>query len=1042
MATADELLSTLDTDKTLIIDKDLRTIIIPSSVKNLGVESDDDVLRLKFSMPRMYGDVDLSDFSIYINYMNAKNTGDVYVVDDKTIADDTITFSWLVGRVALAYKGNVRFIVCMKKHDDDSNVIQEYNTTIASLPVLEGLETGETVIQQNPDIIEMLLTSSEPLVGTTKTITPSQVLTAIKAGRDIALQYTDSYYGTFVFSSFNANEKLGIVVSNSILPPQMNGLTGTLLGFVEDDTWLFRATNTATKDDVGTAVDEALTAAKASGEFDGKSAYSYAVEGGYTGTEAEFAAKLAEEIPVVDETLTEPGKAADAKAVGDAINLLSEEIVGHVSVEPEGEDIPKVYFTGTLPTSKAENDVKLTMHYISKTADFIYPVTLKVQGSSSVNYPKKNFTLKLYTDATYESKKKLAFKNWPEMNKFVLKAHWIDHSHVRNVGTAKIWGKIVKSRSDYNSLPEELRNSPNNGATDGFTVKVFANGVYQGLYEWIVPKDKLFGQDSKIVTHSILNSELNNQPTCAFATTLPTISGNWSEELQDTMSTAISTSFANLIKFVAGSTDEEFVANSENYFDVQSVIDFDIFARVFCIVDNLCRNQIFFTYDGAKWYEGVWDLDAVLGLPPTIRGFFAYNTEFQTGYIAYKDYGVTNLLYQRVETLFMDRFKARYAELRSTVLSIENILDVYERLTDVITNYDGLLAEDYASTTGGGAFTEIPYKTENTIQQIRNFVAQRIPYMDEVIADMNQPVPCTGITLNTDTLTFAGEGSQTLTATVTPDGCTDPVTWESNNTSVATVNGGVVTAVSNGNATITARCGDYSATCAVTVSGIEISGDIIKDGLVMHLDAIDNVSTGHDGNATVWADLSGNGNDATISYTSNAPEWNENGLVFGASVTNAGCIDFTDNEFSVFTLAVCFTAGGLRAYPNDANKLFNGTNFTIDLTKNNTNGSAVDKCLGATHKGVKDIKTTLSTNLDGVNHAFVRFDGANLYFTQNGTTETFEHPNFKLQMSASATSEYDALSNITLHSIFLYDRCLTDNEVSAITNYNAERYGS
>ena len=318
MATADELLSTLDTDKTLIIDKDLRIITIPSSVKNLGVESDDDVLRLKFSMPRMYGDVDLSDFSIYINYMNAKNTGDVYVVDDKTIADDTITFSWLVGRVALAYKGNVRFIVCMKKHDNNSNVIQEYNTTIASLPVLEGLETGETVIQQNPDIIEMLLTSSEPLIGTTQTITPSRVLAAIKAGRDIALQYTDSYYGAFVFSAFNANERLGIVVSNSILP-QMDGLTGTLLGFVEDDTWTFKATKTATKDDVGTAVNEALTAAKASGEFDGadgKSAYSYAVDGGYTGTEKEFAEKLAQEQLTGTTSELTPAQVYDAVSSG------------------------------------------------------------------------------------------------------------------------------------------------------------------------------------------------------------------------------------------------------------------------------------------------------------------------------------------------------------------------------------------------------------------------------------------------------------------------------------------------------------------------------------------------------------------------------------------------------------------------------------------------------------------------------------------------------------------------------------------------------
>ena len=172
-----------------------------------------------------------------------------------------------------------------------------------------------------------------PLVGTTQTITPSQVLAAIKAGRDIALQYTNLYYGTFVFSAFNANEQQGIVVSNSILP-DADGLTGTLVGIVESGAWNFRATNTATKDDVGTAVNEALAAAKASGEFDGadgltptigengnwylgdadtgkpsrgdkgdkgdkgsdgKSAYQYAQDGGYTGTEAEFAEKLAAE---------------------------------------------------------------------------------------------------------------------------------------------------------------------------------------------------------------------------------------------------------------------------------------------------------------------------------------------------------------------------------------------------------------------------------------------------------------------------------------------------------------------------------------------------------------------------------------------------------------------------------------------------------------------------------------------------------------------------------------------------------------------------
>lgn len=52
------------------------------------------------------------------------------------------------------------------------------------------------------------------------------------------------------------------------------------------------------QDDLQNATNAALAQAKASGEFDGadgKTAYQYAVDGGYTGTEAEFASKLAQE---------------------------------------------------------------------------------------------------------------------------------------------------------------------------------------------------------------------------------------------------------------------------------------------------------------------------------------------------------------------------------------------------------------------------------------------------------------------------------------------------------------------------------------------------------------------------------------------------------------------------------------------------------------------------------------------------------------------------------------------------------------------------
>ena len=145
------------------IDNDLRTITIPSGLQTVGVESDEDVRRLNFQMPKQYGEVDLSEFNIRINFLNANNSGDVYAVTDKAVSGDNITFSWLVGRNALAYRGNIRFIVCLKKADAEGVVQQEFNTTVATLSVLEGLETTEQVIQENPDIIEQILARLDEL---------------------------------------------------------------------------------------------------------------------------------------------------------------------------------------------------------------------------------------------------------------------------------------------------------------------------------------------------------------------------------------------------------------------------------------------------------------------------------------------------------------------------------------------------------------------------------------------------------------------------------------------------------------------------------------------------------------------------------------------------------------------------------------------------------------------------------------------------------------------------------------------------------------
>ena len=146
----------------IVIDDNLRTMTIPSDIVLLGVESDDDVNKIAFQMPKEYCGTDLSQFEARINYLNANGDGDVYIVQDMAVDGDDpslMTFTWLVGRNACAYKGNVQFIVCLKKFaaDQSGDVEQEFNTTVYQLPVLQGLETIEAVVQQNADIIEYIL---------------------------------------------------------------------------------------------------------------------------------------------------------------------------------------------------------------------------------------------------------------------------------------------------------------------------------------------------------------------------------------------------------------------------------------------------------------------------------------------------------------------------------------------------------------------------------------------------------------------------------------------------------------------------------------------------------------------------------------------------------------------------------------------------------------------------------------------------------------------------------------------------------------------
>lgn len=173
MATALDLLMNTKEDVNLLseesdictIDSKTRAIFVPSTIVVGGVQSDKNAERIKFSCPKIVGDnLDLSKFSVRINFENVSSVDfnvsikDQYICDDVAVDGENVTFSWLIGRNAARYMGTVRFIVCAVKTDSDSNISVEWNTAIAEVPVLEGIEIDQPQIgQEEKDVINQLL---------------------------------------------------------------------------------------------------------------------------------------------------------------------------------------------------------------------------------------------------------------------------------------------------------------------------------------------------------------------------------------------------------------------------------------------------------------------------------------------------------------------------------------------------------------------------------------------------------------------------------------------------------------------------------------------------------------------------------------------------------------------------------------------------------------------------------------------------------------------------------------------------------------------
>ena len=250
---------------------------------------------------------------------------------------------------------------------------------------------------------------------------------------------------------------------------------------------------------------------------------------------------------------------------------------------------------------------------------------------------------------------------WGEQTEFCWKANYIDPTHAGNVVSARLAGQMNKA---YGVLDQ----APNGGSVDGIPVWLCINDEAVGLYTWCIPKAAwMFGMDESDPNHIVMCGE-GPLDGCNFASEDYIHDDEWSVEVGADEDLAFE-KFDRLYQFINTSTNEEFKADFDQYLDLDACLNYYCYVMITDAMDNLNNNMLLVTYDGEIWSPALYDLDSLWGIYWTGKETCGGGEELLEH---------ESVLWTKLRECFGTEMKQRYAELRSDILSEENIWNTFE----------------------------------------------------------------------------------------------------------------------------------------------------------------------------------------------------------------------------------------------------------------------------------------------------------------------------------------------------------------------------
>lgn len=337
---------------------------------------------------------------------------------------------------------------------------------------------------------------------------------------------------------------------------------------------------------------------------------------------------------------------------------------------------------------------------------------IKGQGGYSLKYPKRNFACQFCeADWSEDTTPDIRIGRWVKQDAFHFKAFYTDFS--RGIGEIayKLFDHIVSDRAPYWIRGGYYQSSKRARCyPDAFPCAVYLNGQLYGIYAWQLKKHrKNMNMEKTDENHIHLDGNLNDanlfrgkvrwtlfevrNPKQLYTMQGKDYDGNNPQELIDTSSTyysadpaqasamqrsahvkasvlRLSNIHSQLSALVYQGADTATLKTAfEQYFDIESLIDYNVFHDFICNGDGSLKNWQWFTYDGQRWMVTPYDLDQTFGI----------NLYGVVRPAAHRHAPLTEGPFYWIDKYYQRQLRQRYIQLRQNgTLTAETILPIIQ----------------------------------------------------------------------------------------------------------------------------------------------------------------------------------------------------------------------------------------------------------------------------------------------------------------------------------------------------------------------------